>query len=109
EVDGVQDPLGGELPRHLPERNQFGVRSSEFGVRGGHCGGSQPSGGSRPPLAAGQNILAPEEGQRRSWRSLRNRARKKSSTRMAMKEWTNASVAARPTPSAPAPAAKPRW
>src|SRR5262249_50802849 len=49
-----------------------------------------------------QIILARLEGQRKSCRLLRNMARKKSSTRMAIKEATKASVAARPTPSAPA-------
>ena len=44
----------------------------------------------------------PVDGKNRAAKSFRNIARKKSKIKMTMNEATNASVAARPTPSAPA-------
>ena len=48
-------------------------------------------------------------GHRSSYREFASIARKKSRIRIATKEYTNASVAARPTPAAPARPLNPRW
>src|SRR5262245_54898801 len=53
--------------------------------------------------------LGPAPGQKYSCRALSSMPRKKSSPSTAMNEYTNASVEARPTPSAPPWLLNPRW
>src|SRR2546421_2583975 len=55
------------------------------------------------------NKLRPPPAKYISERLRSSRARKKSSTRIAMNDATKASVEARPTPSAPAWLCRPRW